>query len=317
MRKLYGNLFGLILILIIILAGLEFLSTRGYTRPLIARLTDSEEYGIGGPEDVVPLINQGHKDDGTTKLILGDSFADQTLGGLQEYNPDYAIMTSNAAVTIAGQYIIAKEYLDNHPDATDVYLFVLPESIGRTYDTEWGYQYAVLPFITTDTITDLEDETVDIITNTYGKLYMNKSFAELVQNSEVNRKLALNSLRDRTDGYVMSDFYELSDIYLTKLDDLCKEKGVKFHFCPCPVSEEKKEETHKLASTFKDSKTYNVDPRFYDRVIYYPAEWSGDGAHLKYEYRVKDYVEPLFWGIMKDCEFMQTFNFGEAFEGES
>ncbi|MCR5555952.1 MAG: hypothetical protein K6F75_00115 [Butyrivibrio sp.] len=290
--------------------GLDFLSTRGYTSPLLAMLTDSEDYGIGGPEDVVPLINRAHKGDGTTKLILGDSFADQTIGGLQEDNPDYAIMTSNAAVTMAGQYIIAKEYLDSHPDATDVYLFVLPESIGRTYDTEWGYQYAVLPFITTDTISDLENETLGIITNTYGKLYMNKTFATLVEKSLVNRKIALNSLRDRTDGYELSNFYELSDIYLTKLNDLCKDKGVKFHFCPCPVSEEKKEETLELATSFKDSKTYSVNPKFYKRVIYYPADWSGDGAHLKYEYRVKDYVEPLFWGIMQDGEFMQTFNFG-------
>ena len=130
MRKLYCNLAGLILLIVVIVIGIDVLSLRGYTRELIAQLTDSGDYfANNGPEFINPIIRKARKDDGTTKLLLGDSFAYQVFYHLEEYNPDFSFLTSNGAVTMAGQYSIAKEYLENHPDATDVYLLVLPESI--------------------------------------------------------------------------------------------------------------------------------------------------------------------------------------------
>ncbi len=71
---------------------------------------------------------------------------------LQKYNEDISIIGSNGAITLAGQYILAEEYLRNHPDATDLYLILLPESLTRTFDTSYGYQYAVMSFAETGTL---------------------------------------------------------------------------------------------------------------------------------------------------------------------
>ena len=276
----------------------------------MAQLTDSDEYLNMGPDDIVPIILHAQKNDDTTKLILGDSFADQTLGGLQEYNPDFAIMTSNGAITMSGQYVIAKEYLESHPDATDIYLFVLPESLGRTYDTEWGYPYAVLPFIVTNTISDFEDSTIQIMKATYGEFYMNEKIASLVDKSGINRKLCLNRMREKSEGYKISYFYEISDIYLTKLSKMCEDKGVAFHFYPCPVSDGKMDEIAEYERIYGDSKTYNINPNYYDNIHFYPAEWSGDGTHLYTQYRGRDYIYPMYSDILGNDTFMDTFNFG-------
>ena len=116
MKRLYCNLFGIIALVVLICVGIDLLSMRGYTRDLIARLTDSEEYfENNGPEIINPIIRKAQIEDGTTVLILGDSVAHQIFDGLSDANEDVAILPSNAAVTMAGQYVIAKEYLDHHP----------------------------------------------------------------------------------------------------------------------------------------------------------------------------------------------------------
>ena len=306
MKRLYCNLFGMIALVVLICVGIDLLSMRGYTRDLIARLTDSEEYfENNGPEIINPIIRKAQIEDGTTVLILGDSVAHQIFDGLSDANEDVAILPSNAAVTIAGQYVIAKEYLDHHPDATDIYLCVLPESLGRTFDTQWGYQYAVLPFIETDTLDDFDDNTIQIMNDTYGGLFMNKRIATAVDSSGINRKLYLNYIREQGDGYTPEDFYELSDQYLVKLADLCKESGVKFHLIPCPVSEAKREQVAEYEADYEDSKTAQVFPAFYRKVIYYPEEYFGDEIHFSEQYRSRKFLNSVIVDMIDDTELLK------------
>lgn len=310
MGKIYRNLFCIITIVLILCVGIDFLSTRGYAREIIAQLTDSDDYfANNGPEFINPIIRQAQKDDGTTKLLLGDSFTYQTFIHLKDYNPDISFLMSNGAVTIAGQYVIAKEYLDNHPEATDVYLLVLPESIGRTFDTKWGYQYAVLPFIETHTLADFNEETVQIMKDTYGELFMNETIATLVDKSGINRKLYLNYMREKTDGYKLSYYYELSDIYLTKLIDLCNSKNVNLYFYPCPVSEAKRDEVTTYEASYEESDTYKINPDYFDMIYYYPAEWSEDNTHLEYEYRAPEYVDAILMKLLEGCPLLEVLKF--------
>lgn len=310
-KRLYKNLFGIIAIVIVSILSLDLLSLRGYTRELIAQLTDSDDYfANNGPDFINPLIRQAQKDDGTTALILGDSFAYQVFIHLKDYNPEISFLMSNGAVTMAGQYVIAKEYLDNHPEATDVYLLVLPESIGRTFDTKWGYQYAVLPFIETHTLADFNEETVQIMKDTYGELFMNETIATLVDKSGINRKLYLNYMREKTDGYKLSYYYELSDIYLMKLIDLCNSKNVNLYFYPCPVSEAKRDEVTTYEASYEESETYKINPDYFDMIYYYPAEWSEDNTHLEYEYRSPEYVDTILMELLKGSPLLEALKFG-------
>ena len=312
MKKFYRNLFFLVLIVAVIFAALDFLSTRGYTREIFAKLTDSEEYFVNnGPDTVNPIIRKVQKEDGTKVLILGDSVASQLFNDLSDNNPDILILPGNAGVTIAGQYVIAKEYLEHHPDATDIYLFVLPESLGRTFDTKWGYQYAVLPFVETDTLGDFDDNTVQIMEKTYGSLFLNKTVATLVDQSGINRKLYLNYLRDRSEGYIPENYYEIADQYLVKLEMLCREKGVKLSLIPCPVSEVKREQIAALESDYKDTATYRIFPQYYHMISYYPAECFGDDTHFSKEYRSREYLDSVIIDMLDGTELLNMLKLSQ------
>ncbi len=60
---------------------------------------------------------------------------------------------------MSGQYILVEEFLKHHPQATDVYLSVIEDSLITDYETGYGYQYGVMPFAETDTLKLLDPET--------------------------------------------------------------------------------------------------------------------------------------------------------------
>ena len=284
MKKFYLNSFIFILIFSALIIALDLLSMREPYSCILAELTESSEYFGGGPDEIRPYIQSAQANDGTTRLIIGDSVCHQMFSGLQEYNDDFTIIGSNGAITMAGQYILAKEYLENHPSASDVFLIVLPKSLGRTFDTLYGYQYSVMPFVESDTLKDLDSNTIDIMANTYGKLFMEKSVVRALYLSAINRRIYLNVLANKTRGYELSNHFELADQYVVKIAQMCDEKGVRFHLYPCPVCETKKESIDDMQSGFEQSKIYDINPDFLNMIQYYPAEQAEDGAHFSGEY---------------------------------
>ena len=98
--------------------------------------------------------------------------------------------------------------------------------------------------------------------------------------SPINRKLYFNILTNNTSGYILSDHFELSDQYVVKMAELCQSKGVKFHLYPAPVSDEKQESVEMLKESFVNSKTYRINPKYFDMVHYFPAEQAPDGRHF-------------------------------------
>lgn len=286
MKKFYINGISFFILFLLAVIGLDFLSMQENTRTLIARWTDSTAYLSENTvtDEIKDYIYSAQSQDGTTKLIIGDSVCRQMFIGLQEYNPDFTIIGSNGAITMAGQYLLAKEYLDNHPDATDVFLIVLPESFERTYDTTWGYQYAVMPFVATDTLKNLDQNTIDIIASTYGDFSLNPHFVNSMYSSGVNKKLYLNFLRKRSAGYKLSNDFELADQYVCKIGELCRERNVSFHLYPCPMSETRKDYIENLTASFMESKICALNPSFLDMAYYFPAEQAADGAHFSGDY---------------------------------
>ena len=125
MKRFYVNGISFIMILFSVLVGFDLLSMHGSFRQLFSNWTDSASYLERGPDEIKPYIVKAQFQDDSTKLIIGDSVCRQMFNGLQEYNSDFTIIGSNGAITMAGQYIMTKEYLDNHPNATDVFLIIL------------------------------------------------------------------------------------------------------------------------------------------------------------------------------------------------
>ena len=302
MKKLYINCFKFILIVLLSAILLDGLSMVGSFRRFFSRLTNSREFVGGGPDEIRPYIEKAGTPDGTTKVILGDSVCRQLFNDLQKYNDDVSIIGSNAAITMAGQYILAKEYLDNHPDATDVFLIVLPQALGRTYDTHHGYPYAVMPFVETDTLRYLEDSTIGIISETYGDFFLNSTVVRSLDLSAVNRKLYLNHLARSGPGYNMTDYYELADIYIPKINEMCESAGVNFYLYPCPVCESQLSEIERIREGFDESALTVINSDYMDMIWYYPAEQSADDVHFSVDYADREHLNEVIKESFGDKE---------------
>lgn len=309
-KRLYVHLIGLLLAFCVVICALDRLSMLDDWRLFFAERTNSIDYISGnvGPDEIKPYIDKVRKKDGTTKLIIGDSVCNQMYDNLQKYNPDFTMAGTNGAITMAGQYILAKLYLDNHPDATDVFLIVIPSSFGVTFDTERGYLYAVMPFVETNTIQYLEDDTLSIIGSVYGKFFTRSDVVNAIDKSAINRKLYLNTLKRYRPDYPTEDF-QLAEKYVTKINKICLEHNVRFHLYPGPFSEYAKAKYGDYEQWYSNSVLGSINPRYYDMVYYYPDEQSEDGYHFSGDYNDQKYFNDLIMNMFGDTALTDELKF--------
>lgn len=260
------------------------LSTNEKAEPYITTITGSTEYGKGynmGPSEIIPYIDKVSVKDNTTSLILGDSVCFRMFSELQDYNPNFCIAGSNRAITLSGQYILLNLYLEAHPDATDVYLILLEDSLITTYETGYGYQYAVMPFLMTDTLDLLDKETITQLKRTYGHFMISQDSAQFINDSPFGKKLYLNLINKIAP---VSSEYEIPDVverYLVKMVTLCEENDVSLHLLASPLADtpERREIEPLMTSLYEDSVLYSYFPDYFNQLEYYPSEYFSDGVH--------------------------------------
>lgn len=287
MKKLFikGSLIaavlsGLFILLVILSAKEPFVEG-------IARLTKSEAYEtqLTASNEVISCIEKAKTPDESTKLIIGDSVCNSLFGELQELNPQYSILCSNRGITMAGQYILTKEYLENHEHVTDVYLIMISNSLITGFDTDFGYQYAVVPFVRTNTLTHLDAETIEEMKDLYFAPFLQEEVIDYVECSPFIKKLYLNIEKQLKPTVLTLSFPDVTTRYVRKMYDLCEKKDVNMHFMPPPMaySQERLDVENILREKYKNSDLYRMFPDYYDSYIYYPAEFFPDGIHPNVE----------------------------------
>lgn len=270
-------------------------------------LTDSKDYAsVSGLEEIRPFIEKVQQQDGTTKLIVGDSMCQQMFNGLQANNPEYTIVGSNGAITFAGQYLLINEYLKNHKDVTDICIFMHPGSIGRTFDTTLGYQYVILPFGIYDLLKDLDDNTIEDMKSTYGSFFINNFIVKWMEHSAVGRKIYFNLLKDYGTNYEEKELFEIANQYVHKIDELCKEQNIKLHFYPSPVAENFKESMETRKIKFQNTWLGERFPLFFNYVFYFPDEQAKDGTHFSGEFATQSAFNGWIKEILKDSGLLES-----------
>ena len=289
LKKFYLKMIIFVFITVLLFLWFEYLSIADEYRHFMACITDSEEYITvnTGADEIKPYIEKVQEQNGYTKLIIGDSVCHQIFNGLQEYNEEYCIVGSNAAITMAGQYILAELFLENHENVTDIYLIILPSALQSTFDTQYGYQYTVMPFVETDTLQRLDENTIGQMESVYGEYFMERKVVWLIDRSGFNRKVYLNQLAQNvkleSEGYVSN----VSVQYIEKMKTLCESKGVALHFLPGPLMDT--EQRHELVDeqirkAYEGTVLQEYFPDFLDQVWFYPEEQFRDGIHFGGEY---------------------------------
>ena len=283
MKKLIGKGCLLAIISVGLMAGIVYMSTMPVFSSLIATLTNSEAYAskLNASEEVITYINKAGEPDASTKLIVGDSVCNSLFGELQEINPEYKILCCNKGITMAGQYILTKEYLDTHEGVTDVYLIVISNSLITGFDTDFGYQYAVVPFVRTGKLSYLDEETIQEMKNLYFALFLDERVIDMVEASPLIKKMYLNVEKEWKPTILTLSFPDVTVRYIKKMHELCQERGVKMHFISPPLAEsdERKEVEAVLKEEYEKSELYELFPDFYENYIYYPADLFPDGIH--------------------------------------
>lgn len=290
-------------IIFFVSAGIVILSTKEPTRSVLARWTDSEEFMSGS--GMLPYFERAGQRDGTNCLVIGDSICRQMFAGVSEYNPGTSILATNAALMITGQYLLAEEYLQNHPDTTDIYLVMHPLTIIRTFDTEAGYRYATMTYVETDTLQYLDRNTIDTMTEVYGDVFMQKEVIRLIEESPIIRKLCLSYLNFEKEGYVQNSSFEIADQYIKKLYELCEANGVQLHFCSSPVAEYYREQMAELSEEYKGTWMSNQYPDYMNDIWYYPSDWTEDMSHFSGEYAERDRLNEIIVQAYQGTELLE------------
>lgn len=274
------------------LFGLFIFSGRDGYRNKVTHITRSEGYDMGdnaGSREIIPYINSMRMNPGYTKLILGDSVCHQIYNRFQDDNDDFCISGTNRAITLAGQYLLAREFVEHHENVTDIYLVVILGGLAADFDTRYGYQYVVMPFTETDTIGYLDESTRERLYRTYGRIFCQKRVVQWIDRSPWNRKWYLNLLAEgkipgwstgkpEADSLISLTAYE----YLEKMEQMCEEKGIVFHLIPGPLADEQSlhQEAEQMAAEAERFGKQEQFGDYFSQIHYYPAEWFGDGVHF-------------------------------------
>lgn len=311
MKVFFKKISILLLVLLATFIIVDALSFAGIFRRYIGYFTDSYELLGTGPEQIVPNILKARCEDETTVLLVGDSVFSQMFSGLQEINPNISVIGSNGGIAPTGQYIIIREYLEHHPNAKEVYLFQLPISLMRGFDTDLGYQYAVAPFVETDTLKYLNEGTIDIIKQTYGKLSVNRTFEHLVDDSGINKKLYLNYLKDYRTPIVWDNPFNLADEYITGIKEMCKERNVDFYLISSPVSDRFIESAEEWKRDIEETNITKLFPNYMNDVLYFPDEESVDGTHFGGDYASQACYNNKIRAIISDTTLVDEIDLGD------
>lgn len=292
MRRLFGKCVAFFLIMAILCSSILLLSTEEPFRSLIAKLTDCE--GFMDDSGMLPAFEQAGQSGGTaTRLVIGDSICRQMFTQLQECNPDKSILATNAALMMPGQYLLAKEYLENHPETTDVFLVMHPLTLIRTFEMEWGYRYAAMTYVETDTFQYLDEKTREIMESAYGDFFLKKSTVWMIEKSPVCRKLGMSYLYFNGEPYTQVHPFEIADPYVKALDELCREHGARLHLYSSPVSEYYREEMETLKEDYAGTEMSRLFPDYMENLWYYPEEWAEDKSHFSGEYAEQDKLNEI------------------------
>lgn len=312
MRKFVEKVvFFLVILVPILIMGIYLSHLEGW-REYFCRITDSNNYiesSVNGSDEIKPFIWKVREQNNTEILVIGDSICHQMFENISENNGDITYAASNAAITMAGQYILAKEYLDNHANAKEIYLIVHPTSLKRTFDTTYGYQYIIIPFSETNTLMDLDKGTVDICKTVYGDVFLEPEVVNIIDKSGMNRKLYLNLLKKYGKSYEEKMPFEIADEYISKIYGLCEERNVKFYLVSSPVSAELQMTCEELEKEYTESWMSKICPDYFKNIVYYPAEQSEDGFHFSGEYKSQEYLNRLIKQIFDDYSLVDAIEF--------
>ena len=230
--------------------------------------------------DAFYVIEKAGHNSGRSAVILGDSVCKQ-LWPQETDSPNLAHLSSTAGISPAGNYLLLEKYVKHNPQTKYAYYAMNPGSLGA--DLTYAYQYFVIPFVNDETIKLLDDDTTQMLYDTFGKLFVrNKYVKTFLLNNNLFMKQYLNHIKGRSEATEPHRLSRTAIISLTKMRELCRERNIKLSVIPLPIAD--KPENYgwdKFAQDVKDNGLDDILGDFVNKIRYYPEDWYRDGVHFK------------------------------------
>ena len=220
-----------------------------------------------------------------TTVYLGDSVCNQLWSEYDEDTDGICHLGCNQAITLAGSYLLLKDYLENNPQTENVYFLVRPQTLANDIWLNYSYQYLVIPFCDSDNMELLEPETKEELYKKFGKIFVESTFVKrTLLKDNLLMKQYLEKVQKQPE--IMEDhrISKTTEIYLRKMKQLCDEKNVELVVKPNPLSD--KEQNYGWDEYEQDILSMGFDDilgEFIEKIPYYPVEWFKDDAHFKKE----------------------------------
>ena len=225
-----------------------------------------------------------------TTLILGDSV------GRQFFSPEYqeesevcCYLATNQAITVAGNYILFRRFLENNPDIDRIYYVLRPDSLKSSVNFVYTYSYFVTPLFNGSYNTYLHPETVEGIEEVFGKVCAERAFpkwmmAKYPKILEMYNSSCSTLWQMRHQGGSVEQMPDMAITYLYDMKQMCDEYGIELHLICVPLPDgyafdfeslEKEMDAAGLETLYEE---YVYDVQYVDRDAFV------DGIHLTKEY---------------------------------
>lgn len=157
MKRFTKKLIAFLGIFAVLLLTFDLLSATERFRGVFAALTDSSDYEEGAEREVTAYLAKSRTPGSYTKLLVGDSVCAQMTEAFFDCNQQYCLVGNNRALTMAGEYLLVKEFLETHENVSEVWLMTGPDLLQTSIDATYSYSYVVLPFLQADLLGELDE----------------------------------------------------------------------------------------------------------------------------------------------------------------
>lgn len=284
-KRAFSDIFIAFLLLVITMVIIDLVSYTDIGDDLLGRLFFSTGYRRIGSMEICPAIEKVDTPSDHTKLVIGDSVCHQIFNVFQDQNDDYLLLGTNQAITMDGQYILAKLFLNSHTEVSDIYLVLLPGGFASGCDSEMSYSYLVEPFGRMNKLNLLSEYSQNMMTDIYGNIFLQKRVIELIDDSCINNKIFLFNNQKRIEKMSAGESSVLSkeaEYYVMDLYEICRSRNISLHILPGPImdTESRYCAVENLQDAVEKSAVAFLFENYFESISYYPEEMFPDGVHF-------------------------------------
>ncbi len=233
----------------------------------------------GGWIKIHERINRSKEKNSFKRIYIGDSVGNQ----LFNFDSVPNSLCSNAAVTLAGNYILIENLLVSNPQIDEIILVSVPNDIGFNFEQKLTFNNFIKPFLSFRNLKYFDEIIREKLwTKPISWLYIFYAM-KMIPLNDIDFSLNNENQFNYLEEIKLTSLSDIAIHYIKKLDSLCNKNNIQLQIISPPVPNHWKDDTNNW-----DEMRVQIDSlglsaifsSFLDDINYYPDEFFPDGLHL-------------------------------------